>query len=482
MNSDSFTFNKNRFSNLAPWGLYLFYALLVILSLHNSFFWDSVLLSSGYAQWFYDHNFQHLFFPPKIDAGYQPLYGMFLAFCWKIAGRSLVVSHLVMLPFVLGIVHQVLKLCRKFLQVNLASFAAILLLADPTLIAQCTQVAPDVLLVFFYLFCLNRILENKRGWLAFVLILLGMLSPRGTIAVAALFFTDAFLWILKREKFSLKAVLPLMLTYVPATAITSFWLYLHYKHTGWIGLNPDPNWSWNTGSQFAGFTGILRNIGVLLWRLLDFGRISVWLVLAATVLTFYRRKLKFPPKTFTLSGLILIPLFVYSFFLLPYTNPVGHRYIIVIYLCAALLTFYLLAQLPNNFRRKFAYGFMLANLVLGHFWVYPDTVAKGWDASLAHIPYFELRRNAIQYLDETHIPVTEVGSDFPNLYPIGTIDLTNDARSFKAKDLQTDTYILYSNIYNGFTDEELQELKTSWQAVKTWKKGSVKVILYKRKS
>lgn len=461
--------------------LYLFYAALVLFSLKNPFFWDSVLLSSRYAQWFLDTNFREIFFPSKIDAGYPPVYGMFLAACWKLFGRSLEASHLVMLPFVLGIVHQVLQLSRKFFPVRFAPFAALLLLADPTLMAQCTQVAPDVLLVFLYLFCLNRILENQRGVLMLALIFLGLLSPRGTIAVACLFFTDVFQWLIYSGKKDLKSVLSLALPYVPATLIVCGWLLLHYLHTGWIGVNPDPNWSWHTGSQFAGFTGILRNIGLLIWRMIDFGRIAVWLVLGLILAAYYFRKQKLPPQTWQLVSFFLPPLLIFSLVLLPYTNPVGHRYYLVVYLFVALLTFYLLVQIRGNFPRKAAFGFMLLVLLTGHFWVYPDKVAKGWDASLAHLPYFELRRNAIDFLDKTGISVSETGSDFPNLYPIGIADLSTDTRSFKAKDLQTDRYVLYSNVFNGFTDEELLALQTEWEPIKIWKKRQVKVIVYKRK-
>jgi hypothetical protein len=124
---------------------------------------------------------------------------------------------------------------------------------------------------------------------------------------------------------------------------------------------------------------------------------------------------------------------------------------------------------------------MLAGLLTGHFWIYPDSVAKGWDATLAHVPYFELRRDATAFLDEKNIPLETVGSDYPNLAPFSVTDLNNDPRSFKPKDLQTDRYVLYSNIFNGFSDEELANLQTHWQVVKSWKKGQVKMIVYGRK-
>ena len=143
-------------------------------------------------------------------------------------------------------------------------------------------------------------------------------------------------------------------------------------------------------------------------------------------------------------------------------------------------TFYLLTLLPNRNLRRILYGFMLAGLVTGHFWVYPDGVAKGWDASLAHLPYFNLRHEAIQYLNDRKIPLEKVGSDYPNLSPLSQTDLLPDNRSFKPKDLQTDEFVLYSNVFNGFTDEEIKELKTRWQPVESWKRGQVYLVLYRR--
>ena len=80
-----------------------------------------------------------------------------------------------------------------------------------------------------------------------------------------------------------------------------------------------------------------------------------------------------------------------------------------------MLVCYLLCHIPNRFFRRFTYGFMLLGLLTGHFWIYPDPVAKGWDATLAHVPYFGLRREAITYLDNKGIPLETVGSDYPNL-------------------------------------------------------------------
>ena len=458
--------------------LYLFYAGLVIGSVQHGFFWDSILLGSRYGQWYYNTNFDTLFVPENI-AGYPPLFGMLLALSWKIFGKTLAVSHLLILPFALGIVYQVRRLCRKLLSPAAAPFAALLVLADPTLMAQCTQVAPDVILVFLYLLALNSMLNRQRFMLAVSLLFLGILSPRGTIAVPLLFLTEVILFaFFSGARRSWPAFLQLLIPYFPAGIIIITWQVLHYQHFGWIGYNPDSNWG--SLARFAGWGGMVRNLAIIAWRLLDFGRVFVWLGLGGTVLYFYRKRIPFPLATGQLLVLLLVPLIGYSLVFLPYTNPIGHRYYLVVFLLMALLTTCLLQYIPSRFFRRICYGFMLIGLLCGNFWVYPDTVAKGWDASLAHLPYFSLRQEAIAYLDANKIPLETVGSDYPNLASRSETDLTQDTRTFKPKDLETDSLILYSNVFNGFSDEELATLKTRWQAVKSWKSGQVKMILFRK--
>ena len=98
--------------------LFISYAaafLLVVLHRNNSFFWDTVQLGSAHANYYYDNQFSSLLLPIEIDSGHIPTFGMYIALLWKLFGRTLAVSHLAMLPFALGIVFQIFKLCRKFI-------------------------------------------------------------------------------------------------------------------------------------------------------------------------------------------------------------------------------------------------------------------------------------------------------------------------------------------------------------------------------
>ncbi len=139
----------------------------------------------------------------------------------------------------------------------------------------------------------------------------------------------------------------------------------------------------------------------------------------------------------------------------------GHRYLIPVYYFLSLLAVYLLFSTPVRMRqRKWMAILIIAGLLSGNFWVYPDKIAKGWDASLAHLPYHHLRHEMMKYIDQHHIPVSETGSRTPNTAIIDHIELNGDQRAFPWADLSKDKYVFYSNICNVFTDEEIDELKT----------------------
>lgn len=90
--------------------LYFIFALLVLGTAQFPFFWDTIQLGSKHAHYFYETNFRSIILPNEIDSGHIPSLGIYLALVWKIAGKSLVISHLAMLPFVMGIVFQSLRL------------------------------------------------------------------------------------------------------------------------------------------------------------------------------------------------------------------------------------------------------------------------------------------------------------------------------------------------------------------------------------
>ncbi|WP_460893716.1 hypothetical protein [Rufibacter soli] len=443
---------------------------------HNGFFWDSILLASKYGQWYYQTRFSTLFVPQEI-AGYPPLFGMYLAAGWHLFGKTVPVSHFLMLPFLLGIVWQVYLLAKRYLAGSWVFLGMLLVFLDPTLLAQSAQVAPDLLLLFLYLTCLNAVLHHRPWLLAVALVFMAVHTPRSQILMVAVFLTHLFWHVQTYRQFSIPTLGKVVLPYLPAGLLLLGWLWLHYRHFGWIGFSRSSDWG--AYSTFVTTPEFLRNLGLIAWRLLDFGRVALWLSCGALLVLSARNLTK---ATKELLLLLAVPLVTLSAVLVWFTNPIGHRYWLVEFVLLGLLTAHLLqVTVKRKDIRAGIYALLVASLVSGHFWLYPQRVAKGWDATLAHLPYFELRQQMLTYLDQHKIPWQEVGSDFPNLAAPADTDLNQDHRTFPAKNLTTQSYILYSNVFNGFTDDELEDLQERWVVVKEVRDGQVYMRLYQKK-
>ena len=154
----------------------------------------------------------------------------------------------------------------------------------------------------------------------------------------------------------------------------------------------------------------------------------------------------------------------------------GHRYFIPSYLSFSLLTFIIL----NQFKRKhFIYFILFGSLLLGNFIVYPKKISQGWDASLAHLPYWKLRKKAIDFLDKDGITINETATFFPNRTKIDNIDLNNDYRSFITFS-GNEEYVFYSNVFN-VSDEDLLAIETKYRLIKRFEKNRVFIEIYHKK-
>ena len=107
-------------------------------------------------------------------------------------------------------------------------------------------------------------------------------------------------------------------------------------------------------------------------------------------------------------------------------------------------------------------------------------MATGWDSTLAHLPYYTLRKEMNSLIDENHLDITTIGTAFPNCNALETVDLSNDNRHFAKKDFTQNKYIFYSNVMNDFSAEELKILQNTWKKRFILQKGQVDVILYEK--
>jgi hypothetical protein len=457
---------------------YIFLVILTIAVSNNSFFWDKDIIISKKAYWFYENNFS-LQLPNSIDTGYTPALSLLLALLWKIFGIKLQVGHYLMLPFSLGIIYQLYIFLKHFLSKEKSIILTLVLIViDTTLLSQVVVVSSDLVLTFFFFLSINSILNKKRNILYFSLIGLSLVHFRGVVSCVIVFIFDYYIFRTEYKKTCLKSLFNIIPQYLPWIIIYLSYLIYHYKTTGWILKHDESPWA---GSfEIVNLKGFIRNILIVAWRLVDFGRLFLWIIGIYFLILFIKKKIKYGSKIKLLILLISIALIINLPSMLMFKLLTGHRYFIVVYILLTVTVAYLIFEKTENKKLvRLFYIIIFIGLISGYFWTYPDKIAKGWDATIAHIPYYQLRKKMINYIDEKGISFNDIGSDIPNTSGNKYIDLSDDERQFPLKNFAKHRYILYSNIYNMFTDEEIDELKNDWILEKEYKCLQVSVRLYK---
>ncbi|PHN06512.1 hypothetical protein [Flavilitoribacter nigricans] len=461
--------------------------MLTWLGQDHIFFWDTVQFAGRHGQWFYHNNFASCLLPESLDSGHPPVFGWYLALVWQLFGKSLAVSHWAMFPFLVGIVWQLVRLSHCWLRHISAYWLLFILLLDPVLLGQSVLVSPDLVLTFFFLLALNSIWYGQRGWLAVAALGLAAVSMRGMMVVAELVLYQCIVGWPSLRRFRWWDWWLIARPYLPAALFSALFLWIHYRQTGWIAYHPDSPWA--PSFDRLGPAGVLRNLAILGWRWLDYGRLLLWLpafyllyrqrktigkLLGRPVAGEAERKMPQPVVLLCCLGIML------SISFLMYRGLQAHRYLLPVFLTFSFCVIIGLDRLPNVRLRRFFLGLMLLAMLTGNAWIYPQRIAQGWDATLAHWPYYSLREQMLDYLDAADIALEAVGTAFPEIGPLSDRDLSGRNSGFREKDLQADRYILYSNVMNDFSDEEIDGLQRDWEAVAHFQKLGVFITLYAR--
>jgi len=450
-------------------GLFIF-----VFSHSNVLFWDNVLFGSRMGNQLFQNSIFNWYMPDSFDPGHPPFLGFLLAIAWKILGHKLWVSHLVMLPFSIGLLYQLHKFVSYYLKNSkLQFFALVLLLVDPSLSAQFVLVNPEIISLFFFFLAINGVLYKNINVKIIGLFFLSIVSFRGMMLAAGVFSFD-FLNQLLLEKKRFKSIINLkfIATYIIGSIPGVVYVVWRLLTKGWLQTHPDSPWAelWH----FVDVKMFLRNCIVLGHRYADFGRVLILLFLVFSFIKF--RKVIFTKETKQLLLLAITSVIIIVITSLLATNTMGHRYFIVSYLSLSLLAFLIV----NRFYpyKKWIYSLLFIGLVTGNLWIYPREIAQGWDASLAHLPYHSLRSDALKYLDDNNIKIEETASFFPNTSSIDNVDLSGDMRQFEAYNGHN-TYLFYSNVYN-LDDATYENIDKNYTIIKKFNRFRIHVYIYKR--
>ncbi len=452
---------------------------VVWYSRYHIFFWDTISQASVRSHWFYEQGLRTLFLPPALDSGHPPLFNWYLAAGWSVFGRSLLTSHLLMLPFVCIVAWQLSRLIDYTRPTRPSTrWLALVPLSDTTLIAQSSLVSTDMAMLACTLTALNALLRAQQRWLTLALIPLGLLSLRGLPAAAALALFGWFFWHFSANEEQHPSLRQLFWPFFLAACVWTTWYVAHYLHVGWWLSTPNPRWTEHR--HLTGLAGIMWNAGITAWRLIDYGRIGYWLILLIWLLSHSRGTslqwwLRQPLPLFAMCFLL-----VHAIAMWPMSNPITHRYFLPILVVMPLWVAQLLWQHSSKRWGRIGLVWLLALLLSGHYWVYPRGIAQGWDGTTAHWPWYELRTQMLAYIQDQGINWHEIGTRFPNAGPFDKLDLSDRKEGIPLVDWTQHRYVFYSNVMNDFSDEELAHLDTL-PRLHQLQKGAICVVLYQIK-
>ncbi len=472
--------------------MYLLLAILwcltiTALSSTHSFFWDTIQLGSKHAHFYFENDFEQFLLPTEIDSGHPPYFGIYLAVCWKIFGKSLQVSHWAMLPFLILLVFQWFNLGKRLIGRNLLPFFMLFLSIDPVVAGQASLVSPDIILAGCFLLLINGIYSKKSTLKVLAVIGLGMISTRGMMVAFLVFMWELVInWKKLSEGSRWKTFQGLIAPYLPGGLLAMSYLAYHYFSVGWIGYHQESEWA--PSFARAGLGQFIKNTAVLVWRFLDFGRIFIFTGILLCAISLWKnnglRKGKIDPQVRRMTLLYIIVLLGISVPFLLYAGLQQHRYLLPPFLLTTILFFLLIKELLSyNWTTRSRQGLLAIvsiGLLTGNLWIYPDRISQGWDSTLAHWSFYDLREQMREFVQDQQIELEKIGTAFPEIGSLKYKDLNEVRLGYKAKDLRTDQYILYSNIMNDFSDAELWRLQEEWKVMHEIRSRGIKMILYQR--
>jgi len=465
---------------------YIVYAGIAVFCINHCFFEDTIQLSSLHASWYYEHNFSRFLLPNDYDSGHPPLNGMMLASLWLLFGRSLWVGHAFMAIWTAIMIYQCQKLCETLFSKKIAAYVSLVVLLDATFLSQSSLVSPDIILMACFFAAVRAVLENKKILLAFSILFLSLISMRGMMHTGAIFFFYVWNQYKTLKPFTLGKIVKATLPFLPGVLLAFSFLAYHYYRLGWIGYHASMPWA-ECFEKITSFKEFGRNVIVMIWRLVDFGRFIIWILFFYSIYYLYKNKNLKINTSFSYQQMsvfflfaLLILISAYSFLFHKMLN--GHRYLLPHYALITLIVFILLEKFCSW--KKIRIIAIISALVLlsGNCLKYPEKISTGWDSTLAHLPFYGLREQMFKYIEENNIAWKDISAGFGLYGNQDYIDLSSPKdRIIKHADVGETPYFIYSNISN-LDDEMIDQIKNenNFLLIKKFERGNVFISLYKK--
>lgn len=465
-------------SNLTDKKLTLPLALsLFVLFLTHSFpfFWDSIQLVSKQATHIYTSG--NLLLPDEIDSGHPPGFSAYVSLYWKVFGRNLFASHLSMLPILVVLFYQLIALCQK-LSSRYWYYLLVVVLVEPVFLGQLCLVSPDVALLAFLLLMVNSLITYQRKYLLLTILLLSIISTRAWMIVIAVFFVDFFHLSKGRSlKDRLYSTIPYVLGSIPA----QIYLITHYISKGWVGYHKDSPWI--ESLTIVPIKQMIFNIGILGWRLLDYGRFAIWLLLFQQIYANRKNLAALIQREKTLLLLWLGCIIILMPAIISRNGIIAPRYLLpgIVFFNLWVVKGLFPDELKVTTGKLTAYVVVVVSLLIGSFWVYPFKIAQAWDATPIHVIYHSHESKALSWFEKERVNLQDVGTVFPSIGPVDYRKLNGNRQGFVESNLTND-YLLISSVHNDWQFDSFTSLEKKYTLEIEWKGLNIFTRIYKKRS
>ncbi len=453
-------------------------SLILLYSSNSCFFWDTISIVSRQAHFLFSNHLSSYLYPVNFDNGDPQLLQSYIALCWLIFGKSILVAHLSMIPFLIGIIYFVLRTTKKLFENNTAYITTFLILIEPSIISQGIIMSQDILVILFSLIVLNGILEKKSTLISFGLLFLTLVSRRGIIISAGFILSISIIDLfIEKKKINWLLIKKYIRLFTPPTLSLLIYFLIRYYYFGWFFSHPES--PWYSSSSFATFFKFIKN-GLTIGRaFLDYGKFIWWVILAIIIVRFGIKQAidKYTNKLWIIFFSILI-------IILPATllinNDFGGRYFIPHYIIISLIILKIIHQSFSPKIKNILFGLIFISIISGNFWVYPEKVSQSWDCSLVHLPYYKLREDVKMYFEKHEVNFSDVGFGYPNTAKLKFLEVNNDQRKFSNIEPGENKFIVYSNIQN-LDNKTIYKIKNEYILIQSFKQKGIFMDIYRAK-
>lgn len=465
--------------------LLIVYVLLTILSLNYCYFWDNIQQISKEAHWFYTTDFSCLLMPAQnsgaeiVATGYHPpLMGIMTAALWKLVDYKLWVSHVFVFFWFLILIYNAWKLISKYSENKYITWISGILLIETTVLTQFVIASPDFILLTSFVLCLRAIVEKKNILLVIGLFFLCGINMRGIFVGAIMCISHIYYNFIQEKETTKKTgiFIKTIWAYLPVFVVLCSYFVYYLSNRGWFFENSPQNGHYSLPTNVGRIAKHFAEFGL---RSVENGRIIIWIAGFFSAYYIWKKKYQLSNEQKFIFLVFLLLTGLYLLFVFVSQMPFSARYFMPQFFILTILSLsVLLKQLKAN-TIKLLFICILLFEISGNFWIYPEKIAKAWDCTLAHLPYYELREDCFKYIDKNNIPYNELSAGFCLYGNRQFIELNNNSKTVGTdKNLR---YFLYSNISN-LDDQFANELKNKelWIPLKSFEKGFVKVIVYER--